>query len=72
MPVRAVGISLTGLTAYRQLKLSFESCCEQEESLTKTVDLVRERFGKTSLFRASSLKPGAQFLQRAAKIGGHD
>ncbi len=72
MPVRAVGISLTGLTVYRQLKFSFGSCCRQEETLAKTVDMVRERFGKTCLFRASSLKPGAQFLQRAGKIGGHD
>ncbi len=72
MPVRAVGISLTGLTAYRQLRLSFADCLKQEESLAAAVDMVRERFGKTSLFRASSLKPGAQFLQRAGKIGGHD
>ncbi len=72
MPVRAVGISLTGLTAYRQLRMVFECCYEREDSLTRTVDMVRERFGKTSLFRASSLKPGAQFLQRAGKIGGHD
>ncbi len=72
MPVRAVGISLTGLTAYRQLRLSFANCFGQEESLAEVVDMVRERFGKTSLFRASSLKPGAQFLQRAGKIGGHD
>ncbi len=72
MPVRAVGISLTGLTAYRQLKLGLDDHCYQEESLAAVVDMVRERFGKTSLFRASSLKPGAQFLQRAGKIGGHD
>jgi DNA polymerase IV len=71
-PVRAVGISLTGLTAYRQLQIAFTCRYEQEDALTRAVDLVRERFGKTSLFRASSLQPGAQFFQRAGKIGGHD
>jgi DNA polymerase IV len=71
-PVRAVGISLTGLTAYRQLQIAFTCRYEQEDALTRAVDLVRERFGKTSLFRASSLQPGAQFFQRAGKIGEHD
>jgi DNA polymerase IV len=71
-PLRAVGISLTGLTAYRQLQLCRTERCDQQERLTRTADLLRERFGKTSIFRASSLAPGAQFLQRAGKIGGHD
>ncbi len=71
-PLRAVGISLTGLTVYRQLQIRFSERCEQEEILTGAVDRVRERFGKTSIFRASSLTPGAQFFQRSEKIGGHD
>jgi len=71
-PLRAVGISLTGLTAYRQLRLNFFGCYEREEALARTAELVRERFGKTSIFRASSLSPGAQLFQRAGKIGGHD
>ncbi|MDZ4132959.1 MAG: DNA polymerase IV [Dethiobacteria bacterium] len=71
-PVRAVGISLTGLSAYRQLQLTRSNRYEKEEALTTTADMVRERYGKTSLFRASSLAPGAQLFQRAGKIGGHD
>ncbi len=71
-PVRAVGISLTGLSAYRQLQIPCSSRYEREETLAETIDLVRERFGKTSLFRAASLTPGAQLFQRAGKIGGHD
>jgi DNA polymerase IV len=72
LPLRAVGISLTGLTAYRQLRLSFPGSRESKDVLAKTVDMVRERFGKTSLFRAASLKTGAQLFARAGKIGGHD
>jgi DNA polymerase IV len=71
-PLRAVGISLTGLVAYRQLQFTYSDRCKREETLTRAADQVRERFGKTSLFRASSLEPGAQFLARAGKIGGHD
>ncbi len=71
-PLRAVGISLSGLTPYRQLQLSFSGRYEKEGELIKTMDLVREKYGKTSLFRASSLNPGAQLFQRAGKIGGHD
>jgi len=71
-PVRAVGISLTGLTDHRQLKLLTEKTEEQNALLYRTIDRLHERYGKTALFRASSLKPGSQLFQRAAKIGGHD
>ncbi len=71
-PLRAVGISLTGLTAYRQLQLTFSDYRSGEEALTRAIDRVQERFGKTSIFRASSLNPGAQLFQRSGKIGGHD
>lgn len=71
-PLRAVGISLTGLTVYRQLQLYRSDHTLRQERLTLTADLLRERFGKTAIFRASSLTPGAQLLQRAGKIGGHD
>ncbi len=71
-PVRAVGISLSGLSSYRQLRFAFSGYSIKEENLAEAVDLVRERFGKTSIFKAASLSSGAQFLQRADKIGGHD
>ena len=71
-PLRSVSISLTGLTAYRQLQLMLPNRPERKEALMQTIDLVRERFGRTSLFRASSLTPGSQLFQRAGKIGGHD
>lgn len=71
-PLRAVGISLTGLTGHRQLQLFLSDRSRREEALVMAADQVRERFGKTSLFRAASLTPGAQFFLRAGKIGGHD
>ncbi len=71
-PVRAVGISLSGLTSYRQLRFAFSGYSIKETNLDETIDTVRKRFGKTSIFKAASLTAGAQFLQRADKIGGHD
>ncbi len=71
-PLRAVGVSLTGLSGYRQLRFTTYERDAREEALTAATDRVRERFGKTSLFRASSLQPGAQLFQRAGKIGGHE
>ena len=71
-PLRAVGVSLTGLSVFHQLSFAFSDRARREEALTGAADVVRERFGKTSLFRASSLVPGSQLFQRADKIGGHD
>ncbi len=71
-PLRAVGISLTGLTGYQQLRLILSERHRREEALVMAADQVRERFGKTSIFRAASLAQGAQLFQRAGKIGGHD
>lgn len=71
-PLRAVGLSLTGLTGHRQLQLQLSDLALRQEALTITMDRLRERFGKTIIFRASSLAPGAQLFQRAGMIGGHD
>ncbi len=71
-PVRAVGISLSGLTPFRQLQLALNADYEKAEALAEAAGQVRKRFGKTSLFRAASLKVGAQLFERAGKIGGHD
>lgn len=71
-PVRAVGVSLSGLTPFRQLQLDLNNGYEKAETLATAADQIRGRFGKTSLFRGASLKTGAQLFDRAGKIGGHD
>lgn len=71
-PIRAVGISLSELVERRPVQLSLAGSRERQEALNRAVDHVRERFGKTGLFRAVSLTPGAQLFQRAGKIGGHE
>ncbi|MDU1177779.1 MAG: DNA polymerase, partial [Peptoniphilus harei] len=44
---------------------------EREESLYRTIDEIRDRFGFTSLQRATSLMEGSRVLERSKLIGGH-
>lgn len=71
-PVRTLGVALTGLVDCREQQLSFFSRQEKKNALNRAMDVVRQRYGKTGLFRAASLTPGAQLFPRAARIGGHE
>ena len=70
-PVRAVGVSLSGLTDRRCYQLSLFNGRETVDSLSAVMDEVRERFGPTALFKAASLTAGGQLFTRAGMIGGH-
>lgn len=70
-PVRAVGISLSGLTDRRCYQLSLFNRREVTDSLNSALDQIRERYGPTALFQAASLTPGGQLFARANMIGGH-
>jgi DNA polymerase-4 len=71
-PVRTIGVSLSELIDDNPLQLSFFNNKEKKMNLHYTTDEIRDRFGKTSLFRASSLTSGGQLFERANKIGGHE
>jgi DNA polymerase-4 len=71
-PIRALGVSLTGLMDFRKLQLSLLEDKEKKIALSRTMDLIRDRFGIVSLFRLSSLTPGGLLFERAGKIGGHE
>ncbi len=71
-PVRAVGVSLSGLVKEHMRQPVFFSDRERKLALSRAMDEVRERFGTTSLFWFSSLTPGGQLFERANKIGGHE
>ncbi len=70
--VRSVGVSLTQLEDAEQVQLSFFSHSLQREQLGAVMDEIRERYGKTAIFRASSLMPSSMLFDRATKIGGHE
>lgn len=71
-PVRSVGISLTQLEEEDQVQLSFFSNPVKKIQLGRVMDEIRERHGRTAIFRASSLLPSGMLFDRASKIGGHE
>ncbi len=71
-PVRSLGISLTDLMDFEELQLSLLEDKEKKIALSRTMDLIRDRFGIASLFRLSSLTYGGLLFERASKIGGHE
>ncbi|WP_100404727.1 DNA polymerase IV [Bacillus solitudinis] len=71
-PVRRLGISLSKLTTDQVVQLSlFEQNRDRLFKLGEAMDGIKQRYGKASLMRASSLLPSGQAKERAAKIGGH-
>ncbi len=70
-PVRALGISLGGLTDNCACQLSLFNDLRVADSLSAAADKIRERFGSTALFKAVSLTAGGQLFTRAGMIGGH-
>lgn len=71
MPVRRLGISLSGLTDGETYQLSFFEDEERTRSLEKATDSIKERYGSAAIIRASSLTRAGQALERSLKIGGH-
>ncbi|WP_425425371.1 DNA polymerase IV [Vulcanibacillus modesticaldus] len=71
-PVRSVGVSLTKLEDAREVQLSFFSDQVKKIQLGNVMDEIRNRYGKTAIFRASSLSSAGLLFDRATKIGGHE
>lgn len=71
-PLRAVGVRLSGLVDDCEVQLSWFDHRDKASALTRAMDNIRDKFGATSLFRASSLSSGAQLFNRAKMIGGHE
>ena len=70
-PVRALGVSLSGLVTANCVQLSLLEDRQRAATLSRTMDAIRGRFGITSLFRLSSLAPGGQLFTWSKQIGGH-
>lgn len=73
-PVRVVNVSFKTLAPKQELQLNlFENVEDvlKDEKLDETVDLVREKYGYTSLLHASSLMKNSMAIQRSKLLGGH-
>lgn len=74
-PVREVGVAYGDLrpAASQQLSLFKRPAAEiKQRRFDYTVDLLRQRYGFTSLVKASSLLPGGTAIKRANLVGGHN
>ncbi|MBA1393522.1 nucleotidyltransferase, partial [Lactobacillus sp. XV13L] len=73
--VRALGISCSRLAAdnCEQLTLFVQPWRQlKKRTVTATVDKIRQKYGFTSVVKASSLLDGATAIRRANLVGGHN
>lgn len=74
-PIRKVNISAGNLCPKLGVQLNiFETFDEikETEELNEAVDEIKNKFGKNSLIKASSLLPDSTAIERNKKIGGHN
>lgn len=74
LPVRKVSISLGSLTKKTGVQLNlFEDYNEVKlkENINKTIDEVKDKFGKNSILKGSNLLEDSTAKERNEKIGGH-
>ncbi len=75
MPIRVISISLGKLVKNEGLQLDIFSEPERQikdENLERAIDGIKDKFGKNSLLKASSLLPNSTIKERNKKIGGHN
>jgi DNA polymerase V len=73
-PVRQVGVTYGKLSDKSGYQLDlFQPFEHQEKSrkIDKTLDSVRQKYGFTSIFKASSLLESGRAIPRASLVGGH-
>jgi len=70
-PVRSVGVSITNLQKDEEYQIDLFNDYLPKENLNIAIDKVWNKYGRTALFRASSLTKAGQATERAKKIGGH-
>lgn len=73
-PVRVINISFQQIAPKQDYQINlFESVEDvlKDEKLDQVIDLVRQKYGYTSLLHASSLMKNSMALQRSKLLGGH-
>lgn len=74
LPIRKVSISCGGLIPKKGVQLNlFDNInsIQNERKINETIDGIKNKFGKNSLIKASSLLPDSTAIERNTKIGGH-
>lgn len=74
LPIRKVSIACGGLKDKNGIQLDLFNPLpnmENEEKINKTIDEIKNKYGKNSILKASSLLPDSTAIERNQKIGGH-
>ena len=74
LPIRKVSISLSSLTDNNAKQLNLFESAEEEiikDNYNKAIDEIKEKYGKNSILKATSLLKDSTAIQRNTKIGGH-
>lgn len=72
-PVRQLYVSCDALSddSFQQMDLFSMFKDGKHSKVDGVIDGLRERYGKTSVFKAANLAEGSSFKERAAYVGGH-
>lgn len=73
LPIRRIGVSLSGLESDSVVQLTLFDFDNQEKKrkIDKVMDLVCNKYGETALVRASSFTEAGLAKDRSGRIGGH-
>ncbi|MFD0716454.1 DNA polymerase IV [Paenibacillus sp. GCM10027626] len=71
LPVRRIGVSLTGFQRADEYQLVFNDTRERLGKLEAATDRLKNKYGDGVIIRAVSKTAAGQALDRAVKIGGH-
>lgn len=76
LPIRRFNVSCSAFPAHGETEqlTFFDGMAEEDErdvTIQKTLLEIKERFGKSSVFKAMDLEEGATALERNRQIGGH-
>jgi len=69
--IRQIGISANDVVKENLVEFSLFEDDAKEKAVLKSLNLIKEKFGKNSILRAIDLLPEATGQDRNKKIGGH-
>ncbi|TCJ00475.1 DNA polymerase IV [Cytobacillus praedii] len=70
-PIRSLGVSIGNLQTSDNYQIDLFDNYLDREKLNSALDAIWDKYGRTAIYRASSLTKAGQASERARKIGGH-
>ncbi|MFS0643829.1 DNA polymerase IV [Siminovitchia sp. 179-K 8D1 HS] len=70
-PIRSLSVGISNLQPADNYQIDLFNNYLRREQLNKAIDSIWDKYGRTALYRASSLTVAGQATERASKIGGH-